>query len=116
MKATLEHFTQRLQALSAAEDFFAYFGVPFAPAVLHTSRLHILKRFHHYLRTQPAPPEGDDATLHAHGRALLARAYDDFVHSTPREEKVFAIFTVLDGCRISLAAVRGALPSQTPED
>ena len=41
---------QALSTLSAAEEFFAFFSIPFEPAVVHVNRLHILKRFNQYLR------------------------------------------------------------------
>ncbi len=106
----LERLAVRTRELSAAEDFFQHFGVPFAPAVLHRCRLHVLKRFHQYLHACP-PPAGDEAALHAHAHALLARAYADFVDSTPQEEKVFAVFSAGAEQRVSLSTVRATLPS-----
>lgn len=46
----MENFLQQLKALSSAEDFLQYFGVPFEQGVVNVSRLHILKRFFQYLR------------------------------------------------------------------
>ncbi len=80
-----------LEELVSAEDFLSHFGVPFDPAVVHVSRLHILQRYHDYL-AQAGEPQGDDATRFAGYKALLERAYQDFVSSTPLDEKVFKVF------------------------
>jgi hypothetical protein len=44
-----------MRSLSAAEDFFEYLALPFDPAVLQVTRLHVLKRFNQYL--EAAKPE-----------------------------------------------------------
>ncbi len=77
--------------MESADDFLNYFGVPFDPAVVHVSRLHILQRYHDYLAGQGVP-QGDDAVRMAAYKALLERAYQDFVESTPLDEKVFKVF------------------------
>lgn len=40
----MNDLTQRLRALSSAEDFLEFFAVPHDMAVVNVSRLHILKR------------------------------------------------------------------------
>lgn len=82
---------ETLEELVSAEDFLTYFGVPFDPAVVHVSRLHILQRYHDYLSAAGAPA-GDEASRFAGYQALLAKAYGDFVRSTPQDEKVFKVF------------------------
>lgn len=82
---------ETLEDLVSAEDFLTHFGVPFDPAVVHVSRLHILQRYHDYLATE-GEPQGDEAARYAGYQALLARAYADFVTSTPLDEKVFKVF------------------------
>lgn len=82
---------ETLEDLVSAEDFLTYFGVPFDPAVVHVSRLHILQRYHDYLAAEGAPA-GDDVSRFAGYQALLAKAYGDFVRSTPQDEKVFKVF------------------------
>ncbi|MBT0960504.1 nitrogenase-stabilizing/protective protein NifW [Denitromonas iodatirespirans] len=78
--------------LSSAEDFLAYFEVPYEPAVVQVNRLHILQRFHDYLtRHVPQMPD-DDAAARAVYAGWLARAYQDFVVSDAQTEKVFAVF------------------------
>ncbi len=88
---TLEDFEDALDELESAEDFLTYFAVPFDPAVVQVNRLHILQRFHDYLDADT------DATAEAGARferqaALLAAAYEDFVTSDARTEKVFRVF------------------------
>lgn len=102
-----------LSALSAAEDFFTYLAVPFDPAVLNVNRLHILKRFNQYLRAaapelEGRPPEAQQEIC----RDRLARAYDDFLRSTPAREKLFKVFRDAEGTGIGLESLRAALPSR----
>jgi len=75
----------RLNGLSAAEEFFEALDVPYDPRVLAVSRLHVLKRFQEYLIAHVEP---DETIL----RDCLRRAHDDFVHSDAKSEKVFAVF------------------------
>ncbi|WP_263770279.1 nitrogenase-stabilizing/protective protein NifW [Propionivibrio soli] len=74
--------------LESAEDFLEHFSVAYDPHVVQVYRLHILQRFHDYLsRSDTAGgPTRDDM------RASLALAYDDFVRSDARTEKVFRVF------------------------
>ncbi|WP_299438342.1 nitrogenase-stabilizing/protective protein NifW [uncultured Rhodospira sp.] len=76
---------QRLAGLSAAEEFFEALDVAYDPQVLAVSRLHVLKRFREFLIAYEDP---DESIL----RDCLRRAHDDFVTSTARREKVFAVF------------------------
>ncbi len=70
--------------LESAEDFLEFFGIDFNPEVVVVARLHILQRFHDYLRNRSG------ATFEDY-RACLGRAYDDFVHSDALTEKVFRV-------------------------
>jgi nitrogenase-stabilizing/protective protein len=111
----MDTLTQRLQALSSAEDFLRFFGVAHDEHVVRVNRLHILKRFHQYLNRE-ALPAGDDVETFRRYRELLAKAYADFVVSTPAREKVFKVFHDAEGVsavpvaslRQSLAERRGA--------
>jgi homocitrate synthase NifV len=76
-----------LAGLSSAEEFFDALAVPYDPAVLRRSRLHILQRFRDLLGQDPAT-----VTEAARLRDCLARAHDTFAHSDARREKVFAVF------------------------
>lgn len=82
---------EALEELESAEDFLNYFGIAFDPSIVHVSRLHILQRYHDYLKGV-GELLGDDAARFASHKALLAKAYDDFVKSTPLDEKVFKVF------------------------
>ncbi len=105
---------QSLGKLSAAEEFLNFFAVPFEPAVVHVNRLHILKRFHQYLRTTPGLTDLDSAGLHSRCQELLTRAYRDFVRSTPAQEKVFKVFQDQDGQHVGVDSLRATLPPRRP--
>jgi nitrogenase-stabilizing/protective protein len=78
-----------LARLSSAEDFFSALDLPYDPAVLNVARLHILRRMGEYLRELPADCTAEESYELARGHLL--RAYLDFVHSTPLEQKVFKV-------------------------
>jgi len=106
----MENFLENLKTLSSAEDFLQFFGVPFDPAVVNVSRLHILKRFFQYLQQQNTEPTTDELQLFTSYRALLVRAYGDFVRSTPAQEKVFKVFQDVDGKQhVSLDNLKSSL-------
>ncbi|MFV8818359.1 nitrogenase-stabilizing/protective protein NifW [Haliea sp. E17] len=84
-----------LEELSSAEDFLDYFDIPFDPAVVHVNRLHIMQRFHDYLDKSESLTDthaGNDDAMAAAYKALLERAYQDFVESDALTEKVFKVF------------------------
>jgi nitrogenase-stabilizing/protective protein len=101
-----DDFRTDLAELESAEDFLDYFSVPFDPAVVRISRLHILQRFHDYLaRHCGAEPTREDY------RRWLTRAYEDFVVSTPLKEKVFKVLRNQAGiATIPLGAIGGRKP------
>ena len=108
--------TQRLKALSSAEDFLVFFGVPFEEAVVHVNRLHILKRFYQYLRGSAVPAAEDDIEMFRRYRGLLTQAYQDFVASTPAREKVFKVFQDTDGKQhVELSSLRDSLAGRRRE-
>ncbi len=80
-----------LEELSSAEDFLDYFGISYDPAVVHVNRLHILQRFHDYLG-HVEEESADPAERHTLYADLLLGAYEDFVTSDSRTEKVFRVF------------------------
>ena len=83
-----------LAKLSAAEAFFAYLAVASDPAVVHVSRLHILRRMGQYLRESDVRgvfTKMDDAQVRLLCRDHLAKAYQDFVVSTPIQERLFKV-------------------------
>ncbi len=60
----MENFLQQLKALSSAEDFLQFFGVPFDQGVVNVSWLHILKRFFQYIRQDGAGAGRRAADVH----------------------------------------------------
>jgi nitrogenase-stabilizing/protective protein len=122
----MDSLTQRLKALSSAEDFMVFFGVPFDERVLQVNRLHILKRFYQYLHQAQGLPAGasegltglDDIALFRAYRGLLAQAYGDFVRSNAVTEKVFKVFQDASGQKVvSVSSLRDSLAERrrTPQ-
>jgi nitrogenase-stabilizing/protective protein len=92
---------EELSELYSAEEFLSYFGIDFDPAVVNVNRLHILQRFHDYLR------QADPGDRHGYARCLR-QAYQDFVDSDARTEKVFKVFqrqAAMREVRIPLATI-----------
>ena len=109
----MENFLQQLKALSSAEDFLQYFGVPFDQQVVNVSRLHILKRFFQYIRQEKLLAQTDELGLYTLYRAQLLKAYADFVKSTPAQEKVFKVFQDTQGRQhVSLDSLKASLPQR----
>jgi nitrogenase-stabilizing/protective protein len=79
-----------LARLSSAEDFFVALELDYDPAVVNVARLHILRRMGQYLRGDAL--EGlDEAATRQACRTHLETAYQDFVRSSPIEERVFKV-------------------------
>jgi nitrogenase-stabilizing/protective protein len=57
--------TQTFKQITQAEDYFAFFGLPYDPHFLNVNRLHILQKFAHLMRERGAlmPDFDDDATF-----------------------------------------------------
>ncbi len=107
----MENFLQQLKALSSAEEFLQFFGVPFDQNVVNVSRLHILKRFFQYIRQQTLLPQTDELQMFTVYRELLTKAYADFVTSTPAQEKVFKVFQDTNGKQhVSLDSLKASMP------
>jgi nitrogenase-stabilizing/protective protein len=81
---------ETLRRLSAAEEFFELLEVPYDPQRVRVVRLHILRRLGEYLASADLEGRPDEEVRDA-CRAHLARAYDDFVRSSPIEERVFKV-------------------------
>ncbi len=88
-------FIDELEDLVSAEDFLEYFDIPYDERVVKVNRLHILQRFHNYLAAAPMPQEAD--AQHAVYVASLTQAYQDFVSSDARTEKVLKIYQKSSG-------------------
>ncbi|MBN1006940.1 nitrogenase-stabilizing/protective protein NifW [Amphritea pacifica] len=86
-------FMDDLEELSSAEDFLEYFAIEFDRSVVQVNRLHIMQRFHDYLKDLPdADQVADIDGYKAAYKELLKQAYEDFVHSDALTEKVFRVF------------------------
>lgn len=108
----MNDLTGELAKLSSAEEFLVFFAVPFDQNVVNVSRLHILKRFYQYLRRDDSLGSLAGTELFGRYRAHLLAAYEDFVRSTPAQEKVFKVFQDADGRQqVSLDSLRATLPS-----
>jgi nitrogenase-stabilizing/protective protein len=81
-----------MEELCSAEEFLDYFQVPYELGVVQVNRLHILQRFHDYLEKAKAELPQEEQALRAHYRLWLEQAYQDFVASDARTEKVFRVF------------------------
>ncbi len=101
---------QKLTQFSAAEEFLDFFGITYEQPVVNVYRLHILKRFYQYLR-QENLGELDEVAMFKQYRALLQRAYEDFVHSTAAKEKVFKVFQDADAKSFTLDKLKSTLPA-----
>ncbi|MEN2495170.1 MAG: Nitrogenase-stabilizing/protective protein NifW [Hyphomicrobiaceae bacterium hypho_1] len=83
-------FERELKDLSSAEEFLDFFEIEYDPRVVHVNRLHILQRFHDYLeKDMDAPKNNSDCELYY--KKFLQKAYEDFVNSDARTEKVFKV-------------------------
>jgi nitrogenase-stabilizing/protective protein len=92
----MDDFTSRLKALSSANEFLEFFGIPYDEKIVNVNRLHILKRFYQYLHR--ADLAGlDEVAMFTRYRELLAQAYKDFTHSSGVQEKVFKVFQDASG-------------------
>src|SRR6516165_4593886 len=85
---------QDLGKLSSAEDFFTYLDLPFEPTVVQVSRLHILRRMGQYLKGSEIDGafEGlSDDEIKGLCRSHLEQAYQDFIASSPIQERLFKV-------------------------
>ncbi len=105
----MEGLTQRLKALSSANEFLEFFGIAYDERVVHVNRLHILKRFYQYLHRAEGLDRSDDIEMFRRYRELLAQAYLDFVSSNAATEKVFKVFQDADGQRVSVDRLKESL-------
>jgi len=80
----------KLNKASAAEDFFALLGVAYDPKIVNVARLHILKRMGQYLASEDFDGLPHEVVA-ARCKAVLERAYDDFVRSSPLDQRVFKV-------------------------
>lgn len=101
---------QALGQLSSAEEFLNFLGVEFDQRVVNVNRLHILKRFNQYLARHSFSSDSDEE-IKAEYKALLERAYGDFVKSNAVTEKVFKVFQDATGVKtFSVDRLRASMP------
>jgi nitrogenase-stabilizing/protective protein len=80
----------RLGQASSAEDFFALLGVEYDPGIVNVARLHILRRMGQYLAAEDFDGASEEDVT-ARCKAVLQKAYADFVASSPIDERVFKV-------------------------
>ena len=112
----MSEIANALGKLSSAEEFLNFLGVDYDQRVVNVNRLHILKRFNQYLARHRFSG-GDAAAVKAEYKALLERAYGDFVKSDAITEKVFKVFQDATGVKtFSLDSLRASIPLKQPLD
>ena len=80
----------QLHRAGSAEEFFRLLGVDYDPKLVNVARLHILRRMGQYLDAEDLGGLSDDEAA-ARCKAVLERAYADFVASTPLDQRVFKV-------------------------
>jgi len=81
---------EQLKKTSAAEDFFSLLGVEYDDKLLNVARLHILRRMGQYLVSEDFTGVSN-ADVAVRCKAVLAQAYQDFVKSSPIDQRVFKV-------------------------
>ena len=81
---------ETLNQLSTAEDFFETLNVSYDPKIVRVARLHILRRMGQYLRAEDFSGLDDEA-IRQSCKSCLEIAYQDFVESSPIEQRVFKV-------------------------
>lgn len=80
----------QLNRTSTAEDFFHALDVAYDPKVLNVARLHILRRMGQYLVSEDFTGASNEDVA-ARCKGFLAQAYQDFVASSPLDQRVFKV-------------------------
>jgi nitrogenase-stabilizing/protective protein len=88
--AVPDNILVKLKAASSAEDIFKLLDVAYDAKVLNVARLHILKRMGEYLANEDFADMSDSIAA-ARCKAVLERAYEDFVTSSPLQHRVFKV-------------------------
>jgi nitrogenase-stabilizing/protective protein len=101
-----------MAGLSSAEEFLNFLGVDYDQHVVNVNRLHILKRFNQYMALHKFKG-GSEVETRAEYKALLEKAYGDFVNSDAATQKVFKVFQDATGVKtFSVDSLRASLPSR----
>jgi nitrogenase-stabilizing/protective protein len=85
-----EGILAQLNRAAAAEEFFGLLGVDYDPKIVNVARLHILRRMGQYLAGEDFSG-ASDAEVAERCKAVLERAYADFVASSPIDQRVFKV-------------------------
>ncbi len=80
----------QLNKTSSAEDFFTLLAVDYDPQLLNVARLHILRRMGQYLVSEDFSDQ-PDTVVAERCKAVLEKAYADFVASSPIDQRVFKV-------------------------
>lgn len=80
----------KLKVASSAEDFFALLGVAYEEKVVNVARLHILRKMAQYLASEEFDGMSNELVTER-CKAVLERAYEDFVKSSPLDHRVFKV-------------------------
>jgi len=87
---TTPNMLDQLNKASAAEEFFALLGVDYDPKLVNVVRLHILRRMGQYLVSEDFTGLSN-ADVTARCKTVLEQAYQDFVVSSPLDQRVFKV-------------------------
>ncbi|MGJ5043480.1 MULTISPECIES: nitrogenase stabilizing/protective protein NifW [unclassified Bradyrhizobium] len=90
MTGATPNVLDELKKTSAAEEFFKLLGVDYDPKVLDVCRLHILRRMGQYLVSEDFSGVSSEDVA-ARCKSVLERAYQDFLVSTPLDQRVFKV-------------------------
>ncbi len=87
---TSGNMLDQLKRASAAEEFFSLLEVAYDEKVMNVARLHILRMMAQYLVRENFEGLSDEAVAQR-CKAVLERAYADFVSSSPLDHRVFKV-------------------------
>jgi nitrogenase-stabilizing/protective protein len=87
---TQGNMLDQLKKASAAEEFFALLDVAYDEKVMNVARLHILRKMAQYLAREDFDGLSDEGVAQR-CKAVLERAYSDFVTSSPLDHRVFKV-------------------------
>ncbi|TCP61698.1 nitrogenase-stabilizing/protective protein [Rhodovulum bhavnagarense] len=104
--ATRPGVLDQMRALSSAEDMFAFLDLDYDPSVLNRARLHVMKRMGDYLAKVDLGALDEEA-IRAEAQKALCRAHQDFVNSSPRQQKALKIYARSRG---NIVPLEGLLP------
>ena len=89
-ETAVSNMLDQLNRASAAEEFFTLLGVDYDPKLLNVARLHILRRMGQYLVSEDFTGLAN-ADVASRCKTVLEQAYQDFVVSSPLDQRVFKV-------------------------